>query len=661
MGVQPELERILEAVVRALSTATRSLRLYPPTSTIPRQTVDSAVHAIGEFFQSSTSELSLAVAREGFAFEGQPVAAFVAGSLEFANTLRDHGVAQMTIAPEVTALDLLTVLSVVSRPAEDIRGQGGISAAIGGLGVQSIQLADVRLVVVDSAAFADVDPKSHLRQIADSTVQLGTWFTWASSNGRETLRDNIDNLVEVAGEPGKDTLADGISDTFHEQPTDNKDALFSLALEPGHARDVTRKVLGQVPAEDIASSILGGTFGRNMLSLSSALTNLPFEQVGPTVRKEVLTMLPGTGHGPTEQVFLDHMIDVRTSDEQEPALVESDGTFQAVVSAGQLNETDVARAREVTTASTQVLDSIGARTMLALLDSQTDFKRYCESVDSVASLATRLLGAGKVQGALQLFDELAVRETGHPEWAELPEYIEQALARAAGPESAGAIVAAVASNHALAPAARQVLRFSPESMSAAIAETAITHKADGIRAGEELLGRRMIDQLNVLAARAQWYQLEPVVHRLLEAGDARSLSTIGTLLSRPEEQARRKVVAALAEVKASPAILALLGSALRDPSEEVAALAARSIAKSGVQGGAALIASRLNELDMDNSDFTLARELIGALARTPERSADEALSRLASRRAFIKHGHFVEVQNIVSQAIELRQRGGVAS
>ena len=51
--------RILESVLRALSTAARSLRLYPPTSPIPRQTVDSALEALSEYFSLGSADLSV--------------------------------------------------------------------------------------------------------------------------------------------------------------------------------------------------------------------------------------------------------------------------------------------------------------------------------------------------------------------------------------------------------------------------------------------------------------------------------------------------------------------------------------------------------------------------------------------------------------------------
>jgi hypothetical protein len=48
-------------------------------------------------------------------------------------------------------------------------------------------------------------------------------------------------------------------------------------------------MFSMMDAPEIAGAILEGKFGRNMLSLSSALANLPFDQVADSVRDEVLT------------------------------------------------------------------------------------------------------------------------------------------------------------------------------------------------------------------------------------------------------------------------------------------------------------------------------------------------------------------------------------
>jgi len=110
----------------------------------------------------------------------------------------------------------------------------------------------------------------------------------------------------------------------------------------------------------------------------------------------------------------------------------------------------------------------------------------------------------------------------------------------------------------------------------------------------------------------------------------------------------------------TPASIRLPGVALRDPSPEVAMVAARAVAKSGVSGSATLLTSRLAELDVDTGDFLLAREIITGLARVPEPAADVALARLGSRRALIKRGHFAEIQQLVARAQAVRAREAVA-
>ena len=72
----------IDRVLRMLATASRSLRLYPAASPIPRQSVDAVTAALDEVFAEGRDELKLAVARDGFETDGEPVA--VGLTLEFA-------------------------------------------------------------------------------------------------------------------------------------------------------------------------------------------------------------------------------------------------------------------------------------------------------------------------------------------------------------------------------------------------------------------------------------------------------------------------------------------------------------------------------------------------------------------------------------------------
>jgi hypothetical protein len=108
----------------------------------------------------------------------------------------------------------------------------------------------------------------------------------------------------------------------------------------------------------------------------------------------------------------------------------------------------------------------------------------------------------------------------------------------------------------------------------------------------------------------------------------------------------------------SPAAIDVLATMLEDHSLEVAITAARALAASGDSSRAArALVVRLEDLDVDNKDFLLARELIGVLARVKDPTAGEALSRLASRRTLIKRGRFAEIQALARKALEARKAG----
>lgn len=660
--LEPATSQRLDHALRSLATASRSLRLYPPTSPIPHQTVAVAIDALEEFFASGVPLMSVSLARDGFAYGGEPVATTVQGAAELATELRGHGIAEIDFEPGVTADELLSFLTISARGADDVRDEGGLGVLATSAGVDHVRVIDIQLTVIDlAAAHGDgLDYGDFLRELAADPDKLTTWFSAASSGDPATFEDGLIELMCASGPQGLERLIDSMSSAFLAQSSDGKDALLGLSMDDGPVRDLTGHLFGLLRTPDIASSVLGGTFGKNMLSLSGALTNLPLERITAAVRAEVQAMLPATGHTEKEATFLTHMLEVRGRREAEPPLVDADKTYNAVLQASSLKAEDIARARSALTASAGALSSASVRTMLALLDQQQDFELYCAGADNLAGIVPVLIEQGDLALASRVLTELANREardTGP--WPELSARLRDALAKAAGPRSMEALVNAVVANRELAPAAVQIMRHAGESGASALVGTAIAHKEVGLEVADHLLGRRLIDLLHSAAPQAQWFQLKPIVTRLAEAGDPRSISAIETLLARPDEQSRREVATGLATIGTS-ASMRLLGVALRDPSPEVAMVAARTVAKSGAPGSAALLIARLAELDVDTGDFLLAREIITGLARVQDPATDAALSRLGSRRALIKRGHFTEIQQLVARAQAVRARQGVA-
>lgn len=649
--------RRLEAVVRGLSTAGKSLRLYPASSPIPRQSVESALDALEEYFHQGESVLALTLTRDGFAWRDEPISSAAHGTSDLAQELRDHGVAEVVLLPGSTSHDLLGFLSALGRNPEDVRAQGGISAVVAAAGVDTVRLVDVQLTVIEQVAPAeDEDIDEFLRALIADPERLAAWFAGAAGADPHAFEEGLMELVRVSGPSGYEALLRSLSSAFMLQAPDGKDALLRLAISRGPVHDLTGGVFRFLHSTEIAGSILGGGLGKNMLSLSSALTALPLEQITAQVRAEVQAMLPGTGHTQKEAEFLAHMIEVREKTEPESALADSDRTYRMVAEATHLPDDIVERARRAVLGSTKSLSAASVRTVLKLLDQQQDFELYCSSAESLACMVPRLLEQRDFKLATLVLSELRKRETLNTgPWPELSGRLRTALDSAMGKRAMTALVQAVIEDPEESGTAREIVRLGGETAARAFAAVAVEHKAEGINAAEPVLGRRALDLLNQAAMHAQWFQLAPVVARLTAEDDARSLLTIESLASRPDEQSRREVATGLAA--GGTVATRLLPKLLRDPSAEVAVVASRVIARSGMNGAGAMLAARLGELDVDGADFPIAREIIGALARVPDPVADDALSKLAGRRALIKRGHFTEVQDLVRRAQLARAKG----
>jgi len=651
--------RSLEAVLRSLATAARSLRLYPATSPIPLQSVQAVRAALDEYFASGADPLVIALARDGFSVADTSVGAQIPGTRDLSDELRAHGVARIDVSSQVTSEELLAFITVVARPEEEVRTEGGVASLISAQGVTHLSVSEVRLSVVDhEVGTRAAETREYLTALAEDPEGAAAWYAAAAAGGPESFEADLVKLVENAGPEGQGPMLRVLGAAFKAQPPSGQDALLELAMKPGAVRDLVGGLFADFDAAEIAGSILSGAFGKNMLALSNALSRLPLDAVAAEVRAELEHMLPQAGHTSRERDFLDHMLEVRSKAEPEPALVTSDQTYSAILAATALSDDAVARARHAVSASGKDVGAAGVRAHLAILDRQTDFERYCRSAENLAGSVPHLLEQGDLALASRVLSELRERQSHNAgPWPELSGRLDAALNIAAGERSMRALVSAVAEDPSRADAAREFVRLAGDSGGAPLVTEAITLKGPGIAVAEELLGRRVIDLLNALAPETPWHLLGPVVTRLAAEGDARSVATIEALLERPDEQARREVVAALASLQ-GPLANRLLSAALRDPRAETVSVAARAIALSGQPGSAALLAERLHELDMDRGDFPLAKELIVALARTPEPAADDVLAELAARRAFIKRGHFSDIKSLVADAIKAR-RGGV--
>ena len=655
---ETEAARQLESIVRALASAGKSLRLYPATSPIPVQAVDTVIELLKEYFREN-QVLALRVGREGFEHFGSPVAAGAVGVSDLASSLQEHGVAELDVLAQVTSKDIIALLAAAMRDAEEVRSEGGMAAVLLAEGSESIRVTDVHLTVQEDVLLeheGDVD--EFLRRLSEDPEKLAAWMAAASAGDPAAFSEGLEELAAVAGGGGIGRLVETMAAAFMQQDRDGKDAMIGLALEPGTVQDLTGGMFGHLASADIADSIAGGLFGKNMLSLSNALTHLPLEDRIRQVYSEVQEQLAGLGHSDKEGQFLEHMMDVRMRTEPETALLDSEASYKQAAAAAELNAEELDAARQNTAAQTSETGASGVRTMLALLDQQTNHELYTETLANLSTMVPTLVQEGDVDLAQRIVLELNRRSLNpRPPWPDLPAQIDQALSDALSEQTMRALVDAVVENPDLAGASKDLARHGNDSALQALAMQAVSHKDAGLAAAEEILGRKLLEIIAVAAPNAQWYQIGAIVQRLASENDPRYTGIIQTALARHDEQSRREAASGVA-ASGSRTAAGFLSALTRDPSAEVAIVAVRALAKNRVPGGAELLAKRLGELDADGKDFTLAREVIGALARMPEPAATNALKKMAGRKSLMKRGHFAEVQELVRQALQLQSESG---
>jgi hypothetical protein len=178
-----------EEIVRALAVAAAAVRLYPPTSEIPAQTVDRVISVSEAVTTAARSPVRFAIEPKGFKLGDQLFGEGQAQVVGLAEALYAHQIGQLIVAPGVTAEETSAFLRCVGSDPSAVREEGGLRHVMVTAGVAHIAVVELTLRASNEEGLAGLDLTSAPLEVVGPAV-LRSAADWARSAGTSWPRSS---------------------------------------------------------------------------------------------------------------------------------------------------------------------------------------------------------------------------------------------------------------------------------------------------------------------------------------------------------------------------------------------------------------------------------------------------------------------------------------
>lgn len=612
-----------------LAAAASAVRLYPPTSELPRTAIERFAEAT--WAVTAAGPLRFLVDPTGFRYGEDDLAAGSQHVLSLAETLHALQVGQLVIAPALTTSEVATFLGVVGTDPHEIAARGGVRACLVAAGVGHIAVIEVSLRPSTEQGIMGLDlTLAPLEEIGAAVVDVAdAWRRTAmAGTGTDDMRAAIDRLEPAT----RELAARRVAQALLRMPEASRRDVLASALRPdanGSRMDGMLAVVAQMNPSALARllTLVASDVGLRGLDLARSL------ELPPEVARELRMLLAPSARSEEASGV--------------PVDPEVDSTAEEMADFEEGDEPAIAAA--IAAATPALAAGKALATTLAILGASPTV----ESVAAVGEALPLALRTGALEQAAQALHLLA-NAAGEP-----------ALV-----EAAAAARRAVSDPESIRAACRAV---RPETDPAALA--AVLQAAGGAGA-EELFARAAearpeVRPVLVRAAALAGETVIPAAGRLLRAGESsvaiatvRTLSAIGDKRSLPvltqalehlDVAVRRATVTALAEF-GTPEAAAVLGKALWHWDPETRRYAAQEIGRANVVDALPSLTRIMEEIYLFDRNHDLKKEVLRSLESLDSPAALPALERVASRRFIAVGRKSRELQFLARQAVErLRQ------
>jgi len=688
-----------------LSTAMKSLCIYPAGSEIPRKNAQEALDILNDAF-GQDEHVELGVTRVGLVYAGSTVFPRSQGFQSFSREFYKRNLAAVRFHRGVTPDEILRFASLIIMPPEALAAQGGMEPSLSELGVVNISVTEAATRIVETVLPGDAGPYDveaypdipEERSVDDILEEVGGDQTRDHRVLMRVLRDRravakyLDEARDREPESGMDELArrvlklarstreelpadqaavlDVIAEAIMElRPQDRSDFYEEHLLEQGRMDEAIAAIIDRLGVEEIVNCIVSqiDETPEALTGLSRAVRNLALMNVNAD-KEEMLGLAVDRlrARGFTEV----HIEDVG-EEIAPPKITGADQRRRAAAGAVEtvLRLVDMAPdASDVfiyddaveplcAEAARGTTDGDVISALVAIATMETRDQEFSAIMSMLEDSVGVLVDAHEADVAADVAESLSAVAAGPDVTPKHRERMLRVVNSIASPESLARVTTALRryrSDSAEYLACRRLLGVLGASMIDPLLEVLADEQDMSARkALIDLISSSAHDYIPALGARLtdhRWYLVRNVVAILGTTRSTEALPFLQRTLRHSDARVRRETIRGLAAIR-GPMADSILAAALNDADAQNVQAAARYLGLVGARSSVAGLEQLALGESLGNHETPARVEAIGALAKLGSPTSVPVLTELARKHGLFGGGPPREVRDAALAAL----------
>jgi len=688
-----------------LSTAMKSLRIYPAGSEIPRKNAQEALDILNDAF-GQDEHVELGVTRVGLVYAGSTVFPRSQGFQSFSREFYKRNLAAVRFHRGVTPDEILRFASLIIMPPEALAAQGGMEPSLSELGVVNISVTEAATRIVETVLPGDAGPYDveaypdvpEERPVDDILEEAGGDQTRDHRVLMRVLRDRravakyLDEARDREPESGMDELArrvlklarstreelpadqaavlDVIAEAIMElRPQDRSDFYEEHLLEQGRMDEAIAAIIDRLGVEEIVNCIVSqiDETPEALTGLSRAVRNIALMNVNAD-KEEMLGLavdrLKARGFSEVHIEELGEEIappKITGADQRRRAAAGPVETVLRLVDMAPdasdvfVYDDAVEPLRAEAARGTTDGDVISA--LVAIATMETRDQEFSAIMSMLEDSVGVLVDAHEADVAADVAESLSAVAAGPDVTPEHRERMLRVVNSIASPESLARVTTALRryrSDSAEYLACRRLLGVLGASMIDPLLEVLADEQDMSARkALIDLISSSAHDYIPALGARLtdhRWYLVRNVVAILGTTRSTEALPFLQRTLRHSDARVRRETIRGLAAIR-GPMADSILAAALNDADAQNVQAAARYLGLVGARSSVAGLEQLALGESLGNHETPARVEAIGALAKLGSPTSVPVLTELARKHGLFGGGPPREVRDAALAAL----------